>query len=149
MRCSSCGTENPVGTNFCEECGARLARLCPSCGHELRPTAKFCGNCGAALSPQSSVQSLASEAREPAPSPQTLDSRLKDSRRDVAERRQLTVMFVDLVGSTVLSTQLDPEDYHTVVQRYHQTGEAVVQRYGGFVPQHLGDGLRLSHRACR
>ncbi len=57
------------------------------------------------------------------------------------ERRQLTVMFCDLVGSTILSTQLDPEDYHTVVQRYHQTCEAVIQRYGGFVPQHLGDGL--------
>jgi class 3 adenylate cyclase len=50
-------------------------------------------------------------------------------------------MFCDLVGSTVLSTQLDPEDYHTVVQRYHQTCEAVVRQYEGFVPQHLGDGL--------
>ncbi len=58
-----------------------------------------------------------------------------------AERRQLTVMFCDLVGSTALSTQLDPEDYHAVVQQYHQTCEAVIQRYGGFVPQHLGDGL--------
>ncbi len=62
-------------------------------------------------------------------------------RVDTAERRQLTVMFCDLVGSTVLSTHLDPEDYHTVVQRYHQTCEAVIQRYDGFVPQHLGDGL--------
>src|SRR5262249_9957066 len=58
-----------------------------------------------------------------------------------AERRQLTVMFCDLVGSTTLSTQLDPEDYRSVVQQYHQTCEAVIQRYDGFVPQHLGDGL--------
>src|SRR5262249_41716094 len=57
------------------------------------------------------------------------------------ERRQLTVMFVDLVGSTTLSTHLDPEDYHAVVQQYHRTCETVIQRYGGFVPQHLGDGL--------
>src|SRR5262249_29473512 len=42
---------------------------------------------------------------------------------------------------TTLSTQLDPEDYRSVVQQYHQTCEAVIQRYDGFVPQHLGDGL--------
>jgi class 3 adenylate cyclase len=89
----------------------------------------------------SSVQSLAPEREEPAPRSQTLDSKLSDARPSAAERRQLTVMFCDLVGSTILSTQLDPEDYHTVVQRYHQTCEAVVQRYGGFVPQHLDDGL--------
>jgi class 3 adenylate cyclase len=108
----------------------------------------------------SSVQRLEPEAPAPTSSSQTLDSGLNDSRRDVAERRQLTVMFCDLVGSTVLSTQLDPEDYHTVVQRYHQTCEAVVQRYSGFVPQHLGDGLLVyfgyptaheddAHRAVR
>src|SRR5215470_12113682 len=69
--------------------------------------------------------------------------RRTDSRRAEAERRQLTVMFCDLVGSTSLSTQLDPEDYHTVVQQYHQSCEAVIQRYEGFVPQHLGDGLLI------
>ena len=68
-------------------------------------------------------------------------ARRQDSRRAEAERRQLTVMFCDLVGSTALSTQLDPEDYHTVVQHYHQTCEAVIRCYDGFVPQHLGDGL--------
>src|SRR5215471_16047674 len=50
-------------------------------------------------------------------------------------------MFCDLVGSTTLSTYLDPEDYHTVVQHYHQTCETVIQHYDGFVPHHLGDGL--------
>ncbi len=85
--------------------------------------------------------SLASEAKESALSIQTLDPRLSDPRPTAAERRQLTVMFCDLVGSTVLSTQLDPEDYHSVVQQYHHTCEAVIQRYDGFVPQHLGDGL--------
>ncbi len=139
MHCPSCGTENPTGTNFCEECGAQLARLCPSCSHELRPTAKFCGNCGAALSQQSSVQSLESRILKDSV-PSTLDPR-RQPLDTAAERRQLTVMFCDLVGSTALSTQLDPEDYHTVVQRYHQTCEAVIQRYDGFVPQHLGDGL--------
>ncbi len=84
------------------------------------------------------------EEAEPRPAPTYPDSgtdRPRDPRLDVAERRQLTVMFCDLVGSTVLSTHLDPEDYHTVVQQYHKTCEAVIQRYEGFVPQHLGDGV--------
>jgi class 3 adenylate cyclase len=58
-----------------------------------------------------------------------------------AERRQLTVLFCDLVGSTQLSAQLDPEDYRAVVQRYQQTCMAVIQRYDGYLAQYLGDGL--------
>ncbi len=86
--------------------------------------------------------SLVPRSTQP-PDPDCETERLRDARRAEGERRQLTVMFCDLVGSTILSTQLDPEDYHTVVQRYHQTCEAVIQRYGGFVPQHLGDGLLI------
>ena len=58
-----------------------------------------------------------------------------------AERRQLTVMFCDLVGSTALSSQLDPEDYRAVVQRYQQTCSEVIQRHEGYLAQYLGDGL--------
>jgi class 3 adenylate cyclase/predicted ATPase len=58
-----------------------------------------------------------------------------------AERRQLTVMFCDLVGSTQLSAQLDPEDYRAVVQQYQQTCMAVIQRHDGYLAQYLGDGL--------
>src|SRR5262249_47565110 len=58
-----------------------------------------------------------------------------------AERRQLTVMFCDLVGSTALSAQLDPEDYRAVVHRYHQTCAEVIQRHDGYLAQYLGDGL--------
>jgi TOMM system kinase/cyclase fusion protein len=58
-----------------------------------------------------------------------------------AGRRQLTVMFCDLVDSTSLSGQLDPEDYREVVQAYQETGAAVIQRFGGYIAQYLGDGL--------
>jgi class 3 adenylate cyclase len=58
-----------------------------------------------------------------------------------AERRQLTVMFCDLVDSTTLSGQLDPEDYRDVVQTYQETGTRVIQRFGGSIAQYLGDGL--------
>ena len=72
--------------------------------------------------------SLTLEARR-----QTLDS--------AAERRQLTVMFCDLVGSTALSAQLDPEEYRAVVHAYQQVRAEVIGRYAGQVAQYLGDGL--------
>ena len=58
-----------------------------------------------------------------------------------AERRQLTVMFCDLVGSTHLSEQLDPEDLREVVRAYQETAAKVIQRYDGHIAQYLGDGL--------
>src|SRR5262245_24286396 len=58
-----------------------------------------------------------------------------------AERRQLTVLFCDLVGSTMLSGQLDPEDLRTVVRAYQETAAGVIQRYEGHIAQYLGDGL--------
>src|SRR5215470_13452785 len=71
------------------------------------------------------------------------DSRLQslDPGRDIAERRQLTVMFCDLVGSTTLSAQLDPEELREVVRAYQKTCTEVIQRYEGYIAQHLGDGL--------
>src|SRR5438552_649691 len=58
-----------------------------------------------------------------------------------AERRQLTVMFCDLVDSTKLSSQLDPEEYRNVVRSYQKTCTAVIERYDAYVAQLLGDGL--------
>lgn len=60
-----------------------------------------------------------------------------------AERRQLTVMFCDLVGSTDLSGQLDPEDLREVVQAYQETAAEVIERYEGHIAQYLGDGLLI------
>jgi class 3 adenylate cyclase/predicted ATPase len=76
-----------------------------------------------------------------APNPQTSDPRLRDSRLDTAERRQLTVMFIDLVGSTTLSQQLDPEDYHARVVAYQTACHQVIARYEGHIAQYLGDGV--------
>src|SRR5262249_58727541 len=58
-----------------------------------------------------------------------------------AERRQLTVMFCDLVESTKLSSQLDPEDYRDMVRAYQNVCTAIIQRYEGHTAQLLGDGL--------
>ncbi len=71
------------------------------------------------------------QAEPPLPEPRTPD----------AERRQLTVMFCDLVGSTSLSGELDPEDYREVVRAYQAACTDVITRYDGHVAQLLGDGL--------
>ena len=60
-----------------------------------------------------------------------------------AERRQLTVMFVDLVGSTALAARLDPEDMRDVIGTYHRRIDEMVGRFGGFVAKYMGDGVRL------
>jgi class 3 adenylate cyclase len=65
------------------------------------------------------------------------------ARRDDAERRQLTVMFTDLVGSTALSTQLDPEDLRSVIGAYHKCVAETVARFDGFVAKYMGDGVLI------
>jgi len=90
----------------------------------------------ASQSAQTSAQTTAqqdhpTQAEPPLPEPHAPD----------AERRQLTVMFCDLVDSTTLSGQLDPEDYREVVRSYQATCSEVIQRYDGHVAQLLGDGL--------
>jgi hypothetical protein len=99
--CPACGSANVEGMNFCIECGAPLPNRCPVCGFENPPRSKFCGECGAAFGLPIPAQGL-----QPSPAAQ-------------GERRPLTVMFCDLVGSTALSEQLDPEELRDVVRAYH------------------------------
>src|ERR1700685_1484772 len=61
--------------------------------------------------------------------------------QDSAERRQVTVMFSDLVGSTALSARIDPEDLREVIAAYQKCIAATVGRFGGFVAQYMGDGV--------
>ena len=61
--------------------------------------------------------------------------------RDDAERRQLTVMFCDLVGSTALSARLDPEDLRGIIAAYHRGCTELVERNAGFVAKYMGDGV--------
>jgi class 3 adenylate cyclase/predicted ATPase len=88
---------------------------------------------GAALVSSSTLQ--VSGSHSPAPSTQLADARPE------AERRQLTVLFCDLVGSTTLSALLDPEELREVVRAYHEMCAGVISRYEGHTAQHLGDGL--------
>ena len=62
---------------------------------------------------------------------------------DRAERRQVTVMFSDLVGSTALSARMDPEDLREVISAYQKCVAEIVQRFGGFVAKYMGDGVLI------
>ena len=99
-----------------------MAEACSDCGFESPAGFKFCGQCGKPLF----------EAPPTASSPPP-----------AAERRQLTVVFCDLVGSTELSERLDPEEFRDVVRDYQSVCEEVIDRFGGHVAQHLGDGLMV------
>src|SRR5712691_3583394 len=127
MRCSSCASENPEGSKFCIECAAPLCKRCTSCGVENLPQAKFCAQCGKSLTAQAGPKATESAAPPDAP-------------RE-GERRQLTVMFCDLVGSTALSHRLDPEDWRTIVRDYQSTCSAIIRRFEGHIAQYLGDGV--------
>src|SRR5919106_4249800 len=100
MLCASCGFENPEGAKFCEDCGTPFVRICPSCGQQIRPTAKFCSECGTTLRTEGTPPAPKGRGRKGATTARP------QSEAPEAERRQLTVMFCDLVGSTALSTQL-------------------------------------------
>jgi class 3 adenylate cyclase/predicted ATPase len=91
------------------------------------PQAKFCGQCATPLTAENQSPTVAIQSSAP--------------NQDVAERRQLTVMFCDLVGSTELSARLDPEELREVVRAYQHTSAAVINRYEGCIAQYLGDGL--------
>jgi class 3 adenylate cyclase/predicted ATPase/ABC-type transport system involved in cytochrome c biogenesis ATPase subunit len=67
--------------------------------------------------------------------------RAEANRQDSAQRRQLTVMFCDLVGSTALSARLDPEDMRAVIDIYHATCDSIIRNYDGFIAELRGDGI--------
>ncbi|MGA8921964.1 MAG: AAA family ATPase, partial [Candidatus Dormiibacterota bacterium] len=73
------------------------------------------------------------------PGPTAVDT----SPQDRAERRQVTVMFSDLVGSTALSARMDPEDLREVISAYQKSVAETVQRFGGFVAKYMGDGVLI------
>src|SRR5215831_13800684 len=71
------------------------------------------------------------------------DPQTRDPGRDAGERRQLTVMFCDLVGSTALSGQLDPEDLREVMRSYQEAVAEVIRPFDGYIARYLGDGLLI------
>jgi hypothetical protein len=135
MRCSNCDFENAAGKKFCIRCGLAFSARCLKCGSENPPEASFCGDCGTALS-----QPTAASRSEHEAAPIAVEH---DDRREAAEgeRRHLTVLFCDLVGSTEIASHLDPEEWREIVGAYHRAAAQAIERFGGHVAQYLGDGV--------
>ena len=100
MICPRCGAKVGAGRRFCGDCGTALPWLCGSCGSENAADKRFCGDCGLArgVTP---------------PIPQT------PAAAPVPERRLLSVMFVDLVGSTAMGQRLHLEDLREAMNAFH------------------------------
>jgi class 3 adenylate cyclase/predicted ATPase len=125
MTCQGCGTENREERRFCSKCGAALSLACGACGFVNDPGDEFCGGCGQRVRAATATPERAQR---------------NDAPRD-AERRQLTVMFCDLVGSTALAGRLDPEELREHVRAYQTVSADVIARLEGHIAQYLGDGL--------
>src|ERR1700675_4861044 len=103
MRCQKCSAENREDANFCTHCAASLRRLCTECRCENPPEARFCMQCAAHLDNATAV-------REEAETAENL----------IGERRHLTVLYCDLVGSTAIAAELDPEEWGETVAGYQR-----------------------------
>lgn len=112
VSCPNCGTANPGDAQFCMRCGTALTKRCPACGAANQLAAHFCLRCGTPL-----------------------------ARTGVAERRVVSVLFADLVGSTLLTQKLDPEPMRALIGRYFAAMREEITRYGGTVEKFIGDAV--------
>jgi class 3 adenylate cyclase/tetratricopeptide (TPR) repeat protein len=150
MRCGACGADNPAEHRFCERCGVALDARCPHCNAPARAGALFCGACGQRFSP-APAGAPPSAPRErtvqPTPgirsyTPKHLAQKILTARSAIeGERRQVTVLFADLVGFTALAAKLDAEDVHQIVDACFERITAEVHRFEGTINQYTGDGV--------
>src|SRR4051812_35814568 len=109
--CSACGALAAPGSRFCGACGAEVSRHCPSCHTPAEPRQSFCTACGNPLGQW--------------PAKKVLEA-VVDRR---AERRLMTLVFCDLIGSSGLAARLDPEDLAALLVTYRERCVTQVARY--------------------
>src|SRR5215831_15861325 len=151
MQCPSCSFGNPQGMSFCGRCGNPLSPACSQCGFANPADFAFCGKCGRPLAAARTEQSQPAKSKSQPTQQATKRSKRSQGKGQAtkeprfatseAERRQLTVMFCDLVGSTPLAEKLDPEDLRQVILAYQQTCAEQIQRFDGYLARYVGDGL--------
>lgn len=120
MRCTSCGQEVASGSTACASCGAAVAR-CASCGAGLDARFRFCPECG------QPVHAAPGDGR-----PQRLG---------LGERKIVTVLFCDMVGSTALAEKLDPEEFRELLDQYFESVLGQISWLDGYTAQLAGDGV--------
>ncbi len=139
MPCVECQQENPAGAKFCGECGARLAPACTGCGTPYRSDQKFCWACGTRLVAATSTTTAGPPGRHV---PRHLAERILTSKAAIeGERKQVTILFADLKGSTELLADRDPEESRKLLDPVLDRMMEAVHYYEGTVNQVLGDGI--------
>jgi hypothetical protein len=141
MRCTACGFENVADASFCGECAAPLTSTvsCPACGRANPPKQKFCNGCGQALI-RSADRAASADPRSY--TPKHLVEKILTSRAALeGERKQVTVLFADVKGSMDLAEQVDPEDWHRIMDRFFAVLSEGVHLFEGTINQYTGDGI--------
>jgi len=128
MLCEKCGYENPKNMRFCGQCATPLNVTCPSCNFSNPFDFEFCGQCATRLSKTQNTESRST-------------TQTHTPKEQSAERRQLTVLFCDIVGSSALSERIDPEELRDIMRDYRDSCNEIVSSYDGYVAQYLGDGI--------
>ena len=141
MQCPNCQTENPASAKFCLNCGTALALRCSNCQAELPSGAKFCMNCGQPVAAATTkTQDDARLTRLAAAVPAELKTKMRAAHL-AGERKMVTALFADVVGSTSLAEQMDAEDWTAVMNRAFDLISPAVYKYEGTIARLLGDAI--------
>ena len=147
MKCPKCKIENSETRKFCKNCGAKLQNLCPQCGYNNLPSDKFCGECGHSLSAISSqipkkfsFDEKTKKIQEYLPKGLTEEILIKRNEIE-GERKQVTVMFCDMVGFTPLVEKLGPDKAYAIMGQVYDILIHCVYKYEGTVNEMMGDGI--------
>ena len=144
MRCPSCDCQNSEAAKFCDACGTALPLHCPACGAPNRTTAKFCNECGVALGqqpPPKAATAHATDKPQPADLAFALGTAVEPQSVPEGERKMVTALFVDIMDSTELGQNLDPEEARAIIDPALELMIDAVRRYDGYVVQSTGDGI--------
>jgi len=147
MKCPKCQFENPEGAKFCVECGNKIEIVCPNCSSVNSPSFKFCSECGQILSipPEAPPEDLSFDEKLTKIQkylPKGLTEKILSKRdRIEGERKQVTVMFCDMVGFTPLSELLGIEDAYSIMDQVYEILIHKVHDYEGTVNEMTGDGI--------
>jgi class 3 adenylate cyclase len=148
MNCPRCQTQNPENARFCLNCGLALARHCSNCQTELLPGARFCMACGQPVLEQTPVDADRF-TKLTASAPGELRKKIRKSSQKNAipgpgtlgEKRNVTALIVDVVGSTKLADKLDLETWTRVMNSAFDELAKVIYKYEGTIVRLLGDSL--------
>jgi len=147
MKCQKCKFENPDGMQFCGKCGSKLELICPQCHFSNPSDFFFCGKCGnnLHLTCEASIEEPAFEEKLQKIQrylPQGLTEKILSQKEKIeGERKQVTVMFCDMVGFTELSEKIGPEDAYSIMDQVYEILIHKVHEFGGTVNEMTGDGV--------